>query len=83
MSISVYRLNTKIRSTMICLSFHYIFSSGASVYKFQSSEQFDILKCYTTTTLLGENTFNRGTHREYCLKPLKHSIVERILVFKR
>ena len=27
--------------------------------------------------------FIRGTHREYSLKPLKHSIVERILVFKR
>ena len=25
----------------------------------------------------------RGTQREYSLKPLKHSIVERILVFKR
>ena len=27
--------------------------------------------------------FIRGTHRGYSLKPLKHSIVERILVFKR
>ena len=27
--------------------------------------------------------FVRGTQREYSLKPLKHSIVERILVFKR
>ena len=26
---------------------------------------------------------NRGTQREYSSKPLKHSIVERILVFKR
>ena len=25
----------------------------------------------------------RGTQREYCLKPIKHSIVKRILVFKR
>ena len=25
----------------------------------------------------------RSTHREYSSKPLKHSIVERILVFKR
>ena len=25
---------------------------------------------------------NRGTHREYSSKPLKHSIFERILVFK-
>ena len=28
-------------------------------------------------------TWGRGTHREYSSKPLKHSIVERILVFKR
>ena len=26
---------------------------------------------------------NRGTQREYSSKPLKHSSVERILVFKR
>ena len=26
---------------------------------------------------------HRGTQREYSSKPLKHSIVERILVFKR
>ena len=26
---------------------------------------------------------NRGTQREYRSKPLKHTIVERILVFKR
>ena len=26
---------------------------------------------------------NRGTQREYSLKPLKHSIVKRVLVFKR
>ena len=26
---------------------------------------------------------NRGTQREYSSKPLKHSIVKRILVFKR
>ena len=29
------------------------------------------------------NTIIRGTQREYSLKPLKHSIVNRILVFKR
>ena len=29
------------------------------------------------------NTVIRGTQREYSLKPLKHSIVQRILVFKR
>ena len=29
------------------------------------------------------NIINRGTHREYTSKPLKHSIVKRILVFKR
>ena len=29
------------------------------------------------------NTTIRGTQREYSLKPLKHSIVQRILVFKR
>ena len=29
------------------------------------------------------NTIIRGTQREYSLKPLKHSIVKRILVFKR
>ena len=29
------------------------------------------------------NTIIRGTQREYSLKPLKHSIVQRILVFKR
>ena len=28
-------------------------------------------------------TYNRGTQREYSSKPLKHSIVKRILVFKR
>ena len=27
-------------------------------------------------------TYNRGTQREYSTKPLKHSIVTRILVFK-
>ena len=27
--------------------------------------------------------YNRGTQREYSSKPLKHSNVERILVFKR
>ena len=27
--------------------------------------------------------FIRGTQREYCSKPLKHSIVKQILVFKR
>ena len=26
---------------------------------------------------------DRGTRREYSSKPLKHSVVERILVFKR
>ena len=29
------------------------------------------------------NTYGRGTQREYSSKPLKHSIVKRILVFKR
>ena len=29
------------------------------------------------------NSYYRGTQREYSSKPLKHSIVERILVFKR
>ena len=29
------------------------------------------------------NTIIRGTQREYSLKPLKYSIVQRILVFKR
>ena len=29
------------------------------------------------------NTIIRGTQREYSLKPLKHSIVQRSLVFKR
>ena len=29
------------------------------------------------------NTIIRGTQREYSLKPLKHSIVQRIIVFKR
>ena len=29
------------------------------------------------------NTIIRGTQREYSLKPLKHSIVQCILVFKR
>ena len=29
------------------------------------------------------NTIIRGTQRECSLKPLKHSIVQRILVFKR
>ena len=29
------------------------------------------------------NTIIRGTQREYSLKLLKHSIVQRILVFKR
>ena len=28
-------------------------------------------------------SFNRGTQREYSSKPLKHSIVKRVLVFKR
>jgi len=28
-------------------------------------------------------TFVRGTQREYSSKPLEHSIVKRILVFKR
>ena len=28
-------------------------------------------------------TLSEGTQREYSLKPLKHSIVKRILVFKR
>ena len=27
--------------------------------------------------------YDRGTQREYSSKPLKHSVVERILVFKR
>ena len=43
--------------------------------------QFDILKCYNYNFTAGESTFNNGTHREYRSKPLKHSIVERILVF--
>ena len=30
-----------------------------------------------------QSAFFRGTQREYSLKPLKHSIVKRILVFKR
>ena len=29
------------------------------------------------------SSINRGTQREYSSKPLKHSIVKRILVFKR
>ena len=32
---------------------------------------------------LRQNTQVRGTQREYSSKPLKHSIVKRILVFKR
>ena len=35
-----------------------------------------------TTTAVGA-LLNRGTQREYSSKPLKHGIVERILVFKR
>ena len=33
--------------------------------------------------MLGEVAVIRGTQREYSSKPLKHSIVKRILVFKR
>ena len=33
--------------------------------------------------LMGSCLTSRGTQREYSSKPLKHSIVERILVFKR
>ena len=33
--------------------------------------------------VLQQGVQNRGTQREYSSKPLKQSIVERILVFKR
>ena len=36
-----------------------------------------------TQIVILQSTFIRGTQREYSSKPLKHSIVERILVFKR
>ena len=38
--------------------------------------------CNSTSTAV-TGTFIRGTQREYGWKPLKHSIVKRILVFKR
>ena len=43
-------------------------------------------ECYTepfATTIFSARYNIRGTQREYCSKPLKHSIVKRILVFKR
>ena len=51
-----------------------------------------IIKClHVFRRLVGDSpsymnsllTRNRGTQREYTSKPLKHSIVKRILVFKR
>ena len=36
-----------------------------------------------SSSLIGSISRTRGTQREYSLKPLKHSIVERSLVFKR
>ena len=38
--------------------------------------------CRATWSYMAVARF-RGTRREYSSKPLKHSIVERILVFKR
>ena len=38
--------------------------------------------CNSTTTAV-TGTFIRGIQREYGSKPLKHSIVKRILLFKR
>ena len=33
--------------------------------------------------MISSDIWRRQTQREYSLKPLKHSIVKRILVFKR
>ena len=38
---------------------------------------------FRTSTLKIDRQYNRGTQREYSSKPLKHSIVKRILVLKR
>ena len=47
--------------------------------------EYKILETITNISLviIMYNTIIRGTQREYSLKPLKHSIVQRILVFKR
>ena len=56
-------------------------TSRLRTYKFIYAEVADL------QSLIGERmflySFIRGTQREYRSKPLKHSIVERILVFKR
>ena len=42
---------------------------------------FDFIGC--SETKLSSQSYFRGTQREYSSKPLKHSTVKRILVFKR
>ena len=42
-----------------------------------------IFRAYPSTLKIAELCFDRGTQREYGSKPLKHSIVKRISVFKR
>ena len=39
--------------------------------------------CYAYEDFYGDKALYRGTQREYSSKPLKHSIVKRVLVFKR
>ena len=48
------------------------------IYLFRWTSTWDSFQ----TLPLGPKVLFRGAQREYSLKPLKHSIVERILVFK-
>ena len=44
---------------------------------------FNIPSCRRLKTAFSDRFTGRGIQREYSSKPLKHSIVERILVFKQ
>ena len=68
------------KSILIFLPF--ISMLGESDQRHQSGIRLNISE-YTLSDLGDLSNLIRGTQREYSLKPLKHSIVKRILVFKR
>ena len=78
----IYRLNTKIRSTMLCLRGFKQYSRWVPLLNVFSPSKVVVVALQNIELLQTLEFINRGSRREYSSK-LKHIIVERILVFKR